>query len=57
MLKNLAELHPKLGEREQAISYCEEALAIATELGIPLKTGCEKLLEELRKGEEEKGEG
>jgi len=39
-LKNLAELHQKLGEAEVARGYCEQALALATELGIPLGEEC-----------------
>jgi len=42
-LKSLAELHQKLGEAEVARGYCEQALALATELGIPLVEECQKL--------------
>jgi tetratricopeptide (TPR) repeat protein len=50
-LKNLAELHQALGKVEVARQYCEQALALVTELGIPLKAECEKLMTELGKGE------
>ncbi|MBD1867008.1 tetratricopeptide repeat protein [Cyanobacteria bacterium FACHB-471] len=46
-LRNLAELHQKLGEADVAREYCEQALALATELGIPLVKECQKLWEEL----------
>jgi len=39
----LAELHQKLGEAEVARGYCEQALALATELGIPLVEECQQL--------------
>jgi hypothetical protein len=39
----LAELHQALGEGAVARQYCEQALALATELGIPLKAECEAL--------------
>ena len=42
-LKNLAELHQALGEMETARQYCQQALSLATELGIPLKAECEAL--------------
>ncbi|NJL90140.1 MAG: tetratricopeptide repeat protein, partial [Coleofasciculaceae cyanobacterium SM2_1_6] len=35
-LKQLAEAHQALGEVEVARQYCQQALALATELGIPL---------------------
>jgi tetratricopeptide (TPR) repeat protein len=50
VLKNLAELHQALGEIETAQQYCQQALVLATELGIPLKAECEALLAELEKG-------
>jgi len=51
VLKNLAELHQKLGQSDRALDYCEQALAISTELGIPLLAEqCHKLKEELEKG-------
>jgi tetratricopeptide (TPR) repeat protein len=49
-LKNLADLHQALGEEKVAWQYCQQALAIAIELGIPLKAECEALLSELKKG-------
>ncbi|MEG4862162.1 MULTISPECIES: tetratricopeptide repeat protein [unclassified Microcoleus] len=42
-LKNFAELHQALGEVEVAQQYCQQALALATELGIPLAAECEAL--------------
>ncbi len=50
-LKNLAELHQALGKVRVAQQYCQQALALATELGIPLKAECETLLKELTDGE------
>ena len=50
ILKNLAELHQVLGEVDVARQYGQQALALATELGIPLKAECEALLAELGKG-------
>ena len=50
-LKNLAELHQALGEVAVARQFCEQALALATELGIPLKAECETLLQALEQGE------
>ncbi|MGB3493635.1 MAG: tetratricopeptide repeat protein [Elainellaceae cyanobacterium] len=47
VLKGLAELHQALGEVETARQYGQQALALATELGIPLKAECETLLAEL----------
>jgi tetratricopeptide (TPR) repeat protein len=46
-LKNLADLHQALGEVEAARQYGQQALALATELGIPLKAECEALMAEL----------
>jgi Tetratricopeptide repeat/NB-ARC domain len=42
-LRILAELHQDLGEVELARQYCQQALALATELGIPLAAECEAL--------------
>ena len=42
-LKYLAELHQVLGEVEVAQQYCQQALALATELGIPLTAECKAL--------------
>ncbi len=44
VLKNLAEVHQSLGEVEVARQYCQQGLALATELGIPLAAECEALL-------------
>ena len=46
-LKNLAELHQALGEVKVAQQYCQEALELAIELGIPLAEECRKLQEEI----------
>ncbi|MCC3473502.1 MAG: tetratricopeptide repeat protein [Microcoleus sp. PH2017_15_JOR_U_A] len=43
VLKNLAELHQAMGEFDVARQYCQQALALATELGIPLVAECEAL--------------
>lgn len=42
-LRSLAELHQDLGECDVARQYCQQALALATDLGIPLATECEAL--------------
>jgi hypothetical protein len=42
-LRILAELHQARGESEVARQYCQQALALATELGIPLAAECEAL--------------
>lgn len=42
-LRILAELHQARGENEVARQYCQQALALATELGIPLAAECEAL--------------
>jgi tetratricopeptide (TPR) repeat protein len=46
-LKNLAELHQALGESEIARQYCQQALALATELDIPLAKECRQLMAQL----------
>ena len=46
-LKNLAELYQGLGEENSAREYCQQALALATELGIPLAEECKTLQQEL----------
>jgi tetratricopeptide (TPR) repeat protein len=43
----LAKLHQKLGSTETALDYCDQVLALATELGIPLAEECEQLLGEI----------
>jgi len=50
-LLNLAKLHYDTNDTTQALQLCQKALAIASELGIPLKAECETLLRELN-GEE-----
>jgi tetratricopeptide (TPR) repeat protein len=47
-LKNLAELHQAWGEVEVARQYCQQTLALATELGIPLVAECEALQLKIR---------
>jgi len=42
-LRILAELHQDRGECDVARQYCQQALALATDLGIPLATECEAL--------------
>jgi len=42
-LKNLAELHHALGAIDLARQYCQQALVLAIELGIPLAAECEAL--------------
>ncbi len=46
-LKNLAELNQALGKFELARKYFQQALELATELGIPLVNECRKLQKEL----------
>ncbi|WP_421656647.1 tetratricopeptide repeat protein [Leptothermofonsia sp. ETS-13] len=36
-LINLAELHQQLGESAVALEYCQQALVLSTQLGIPLQ--------------------
>jgi tetratricopeptide (TPR) repeat protein len=52
-LQQLAELHQTLGEIEVAQQYCQQALALATELGIPLAEECQTLMENLKQEAEE----
>jgi len=56
-LRILAELHQALGESELARQYCQQALALATELGIPLKAECEALLLKMEGGGSDGREG
>jgi len=46
-LWNLSVLHQKLDQVEIALEYCQQALVLATELGIPLKAECEALQQSL----------
>ncbi len=46
-LKDLAELHQALGEVAVAQQYCQQALGLATELGIPLAAECEALQQKM----------
>ncbi|WP_293127020.1 tetratricopeptide repeat protein [Microcoleus sp. bin38.metabat.b11b12b14.051] len=46
-LKSLAEVHQHLGHLDIAIEFGDMALAIATELGIPLANECQKLKDTL----------
>jgi hypothetical protein len=43
----LAELHQALGEVAVARQYCQQVLAQAQELGIPLAAECQTLMAEL----------
>lgn len=56
-LRILAELHQALGESKLARQYCQQALALATELGIPLKAECEALLLKMEGGGSDGREG
>jgi tetratricopeptide (TPR) repeat protein len=47
VLYNLAELHHQMGNLDLAVSDCDRALYIATELSIPLAQDCKKLKERL----------
>ncbi len=50
-------MYQALGEVEVARQYCQQALALATELGIPLAAECDVLLLKLGvKPKEESGE-
>ncbi|UBF24465.1 tetratricopeptide repeat protein [Kovacikia minuta CCNUW1] len=42
-LLRLGELHYKTGQLDQAREFCDRALALATELGVPLVKECEEL--------------
>jgi tetratricopeptide (TPR) repeat protein len=42
-LRNLAEVYQALGDEELAQHYCQQALKLATKLGIPLAAECEAL--------------
>lgn len=48
--KNLAELYKSLGNINKARQYCQQAFMLATELSIPLKDDCQKLMEDLESG-------
>ncbi|MEW6493482.1 MAG: tetratricopeptide repeat protein [Cyanobacteriota bacterium] len=50
-LNSLAELYQKLGHHQLALKFCDQALAIATELGIPEAKECQELKEKLLKEE------
>jgi ABC-type phosphate/phosphonate transport system ATPase subunit len=43
----LATIHHQLGNLDLAHEYCDRALSIATELGIPLAKECQELKEKL----------
>ncbi|MBZ8182667.1 helix-turn-helix domain-containing protein [Oscillatoria salina] len=47
LLLRLAELHLELNNPTLALDYCNKALAIATELDIPLAAKCQALQEKL----------
>ena len=46
-LKNIAEAHQHLGNLDAARQYCDEALAILTELGAPELKECQELRDKL----------
>lgn len=46
-LFDLSSLHQKLGNHDSALEYCDLALSLATELGIPLAKECEELKSQL----------
>lgn len=46
-LTSLATIYSKLKRSDLALEYCNRALSIATELGIPLAKECQELKEEL----------
>jgi len=48
VLLRLAELYQKLGHSNQALEYCDLALAVAVELRIPLTKECQELKAQLR---------
>jgi len=45
--RNLAGIYQKLGNSLLTLEYCDRALSIATELGIPLAKECQELKEQL----------
>ena len=47
VLKNLAKTYYTLGELTLGLEYCDRALSIATELGIPSAQECQELKEKL----------
>ncbi len=47
-LKLLAEIFHKTNRPELALSYCQEALELCQELGIPLVKDCEELLGQIQ---------
>jgi tetratricopeptide (TPR) repeat protein len=51
--KNLAEIHHELGNLNRAIDFCNQALALTTELGIPLAKDCQELKAKLAVAEVE----
>jgi tetratricopeptide (TPR) repeat protein len=51
-LSRLAQLHQKTGEIDLAREYCNRALVLAIELGIPLVKECEELMEEINQQRE-----
>lgn len=50
VLAKQAKLYQKLGESNLALEYCDRALSIATDLGIPLAKECEEFKEKLLSG-------
>ena len=51
VLKNLAELYYHTNQPKLARQYCEQALKIATKLGIPLAKECQELLSKIEEAE------
>ncbi len=47
-LRVLAEIFHKTNRPELALSYCQQALELCQELGIPLVKDCEKLLGQIQ---------
>ena len=47
VLKNLAKLYHQISQPKLARQHCEQALQIATELGIPLAQECQELLSKI----------
>ena len=52
-----AKLHHDIDDNPQSLKFCQQALAIASDLGIPPKTDCETLLWELTGDEWGRGGG
>ena len=55
-LKNLAKLYQMLGKLDLARDYCQQAIDLAIELGIPLAAECEKLLLKIDRANDQVGD-